>query len=104
MSEKLKPKFETDVVINDDEIKIHISGYANVHLESKDGSTSIKKKWKAEKDIKIGLKDKITEDKINEIIEKIEDEVETKTEEMNERFSSFLNKLRKKWKIKKIEW
>jgi len=106
MNKKIeKPKFETDVYIGDDTIQINIRGHADIHLKSEDGKKEIQKKWRMEKKIEIGLRDKIKdEDDINEIIKKIEGEVEEKTNDMTERFREFLEKLRQKWKISKIEW
>jgi len=106
MNKKIdKPKFETDVYIGEDLIKINIRGHANIHLKSKDGKKEVQKKWKMEKKIEIGLMDEIKNDEdINELIKEIENEVEKKTDDMKKRFKEFLEKLRQKWKILKIEW
>ena len=106
MSKKIdKPKFETDVYIGEDVIKINIKGHANIHLKSKDDKKNVQKKWKMEKKIEIGLTDEIKDDEdINNVIKAIEYEVEKKTDEMKKRFKEFLEKLRQKWKILKIEW
>jgi len=100
---KFKPKFDTDVYIDDDAIKIHIKGHANIHLKSKDGKKQIQKKWKIEKNVEIGLREKISEDMIDDIIRRIEENVEKRVEEMKERFADFLDELREKWIIVDVE-